>query len=77
MAWVTIGGFSILDTANVSNINTTFIVYKHWDKRGADLSQDKILAGLRPRVGHPLRRPWSLWWCPRPSGAWASPAAFR
>ena len=26
--WVTIGGFSILDFANVSNIYTTFIVYE-------------------------------------------------
>ena len=26
-AWVTIGGFSILDYANVSNIVTTFMVY--------------------------------------------------
>jgi hydrophobic/amphiphilic exporter-1 (mainly G- bacteria), HAE1 family len=50
LAWVTIGGFSILDGANVSNINTTFIVYKSWDERGSELSQDKILADLRPRL---------------------------
>ena len=50
-AWVTIGGFSILDFANVSNIVTTFIVYDDWDKRGAELSQDKILANLRAEVG--------------------------
>ena len=30
---------------------TTFIVYDDWDKRGADLSQDKILANLRREVG--------------------------
>ena len=46
-AWVTIGGLSILDNANVSNIFTTFIVYDDWNKRGADLSQDKIVANLR------------------------------
>ena len=46
-AWVTIGGFSILDAANVSNIVTTFIVYDDWNKRGAALSQDNILANLR------------------------------
>ncbi len=46
-AWVTIGGLSILDGANVSNFFTTFIVYDDWDKRGADLSQDKIIAHLR------------------------------
>ena len=46
-AWVTIGGLSILDDANVSNIFTTFIVYDDWSKRGANLSQDKIVASLR------------------------------
>ena len=46
-AWVTIGGFSILDFANVSNMFTTFIVYDDWDKRGAELSQDKIIGNLR------------------------------
>ncbi|MCL4503302.1 MAG: efflux RND transporter permease subunit, partial [Deltaproteobacteria bacterium] len=50
LAWVTIGGLSILDFANVSNINTTFIVYKPWDERGSELSQDKILADLRPKL---------------------------
>jgi HAE1 family hydrophobic/amphiphilic exporter-1 len=46
-AWVTIGGLSILDNANVSNIVTTFIVFEDWDKRGSDLNQDKITANLR------------------------------
>jgi HAE1 family hydrophobic/amphiphilic exporter-1 len=46
-AWVTIGGLSILDAANVSNIVTTFIVFDDWKKRGSDLSQDKITANLR------------------------------
>lgn len=46
-AWVTIGGFSILDFANVSNMFTTFIVYDDWDKRGAALRQDKIIGNLR------------------------------
>jgi HAE1 family hydrophobic/amphiphilic exporter-1 len=50
LAWVTIGGLSILDGANVSNINTTFIVYKPWSDRGSELSQDKILANLRPKL---------------------------
>ncbi len=47
---MTIGGYSLLDSANVSNIATTFIVYDDWDKRGAALSQDKILANLRREV---------------------------
>ncbi len=45
-AWVTIGGFSILDAANVSTVNTTFIVYEDWSKRGSALTQDKIVSGL-------------------------------
>ena len=44
--WVTIGGFSVLDFANVPNISTTFIVYKDWKERGAALSQDRIVSGL-------------------------------
>ncbi|MGO9017065.1 MAG: efflux RND transporter permease subunit [Syntrophobacteraceae bacterium] len=49
-AWVTFGGYSALDAANVSNISTTFIVYEDWSKRGAALSQDNILANLRREV---------------------------
>jgi HAE1 family hydrophobic/amphiphilic exporter-1 len=49
-AWVTIGGYSILDFANVSNFITTFVVYDDWDKRGAALSQDVILANLRQEL---------------------------
>jgi HAE1 family hydrophobic/amphiphilic exporter-1 len=45
-SWVTIGGYSILDAANVSTINTTFIVYEDWSKRGAALNQNKIVSGL-------------------------------
>lgn len=45
-AWVTIGGLSILDNANVSNIVTTFIVFDDWKQR-KDLNQDTITANLR------------------------------
>ena len=44
--WVTIGGFSVLDFANVPNVSTTFIVYKSWNERGAGLTQDRIVSGL-------------------------------
>jgi HAE1 family hydrophobic/amphiphilic exporter-1 len=44
--WVTIGGFSILDGANLPNASTTFIVYKDWKERGAELSQEKIISHL-------------------------------
>ena len=42
---MTIGGFSILDFANLSNTFTTFIVYQMIGvKRGAALSQDRMIA---------------------------------
>jgi HAE1 family hydrophobic/amphiphilic exporter-1 len=44
--WVTIGGLSILDNANVSNIATTFVVYKDWKERGSALSQDRIVSSI-------------------------------
>ncbi len=44
--WVAIGGYSILDGANIPNVATTFIVYKDWKERGSDLNQDKIISGL-------------------------------
>ena len=44
--WVTIGGFSVLDFANVPNISTTFVVYKNWKERGEGLTQDRIVSGL-------------------------------
>jgi HAE1 family hydrophobic/amphiphilic exporter-1 len=44
--WVTIGGYSFLDAANVSTISTTFVVYDDWSKRGSALNQEKIVSGL-------------------------------
>jgi HAE1 family hydrophobic/amphiphilic exporter-1 len=44
--WVTIGGYSLLDGANVSNVSTTFVVYDDWSKRGSRLNQDKIIEGI-------------------------------
>ncbi len=45
-AWVHIGGFSVLDFANVPNISTTFVVYKSWKERGKALTQDRIVSGI-------------------------------
>ncbi|OGP70527.1 MAG: transporter [Deltaproteobacteria bacterium RBG_13_58_19] len=45
-AWVTIGGLSILDRANVANVFTTFVTYKDWKERGKGLTQEKIVANL-------------------------------
>src|SRR5271166_1722800 len=48
--WVTMGGFSALDSANLSNFVTVFAVYQGWDKRAAGLTQDKIIAGIKQRL---------------------------
>jgi HAE1 family hydrophobic/amphiphilic exporter-1 len=44
--WVTIGGFSLLDQANVTTVSSVFVVYKDWSERGSKLSQEKIVARL-------------------------------
>jgi hydrophobic/amphiphilic exporter-1 (mainly G- bacteria), HAE1 family len=49
-SWVTIGGFSVLDNANVSTMFTTFVTYEEWKKRGAALSQDRIVENLRRQL---------------------------
>jgi HAE1 family hydrophobic/amphiphilic exporter-1 len=46
-SWVTIGGFSMLDNANVLTSFSTFAIYDRWDKRGAALSQDRIVGNLK------------------------------
>ncbi len=48
--WVTIGGFSILDTANVSTMFSTFVIYDSLEKRGTTLSQDRILGNVRRQL---------------------------
>ncbi len=45
-AWVTIGGFSILDGANSPNISSSFVNFNEWKERGSDLSQDAIIANI-------------------------------
>jgi hydrophobic/amphiphilic exporter-1 (mainly G- bacteria), HAE1 family len=47
--WVTIGGFSILDSANRSNMASIFVIYQDWNKR-PNLPQDKIIAHLNQAV---------------------------
>jgi HAE1 family hydrophobic/amphiphilic exporter-1 len=44
--WVTIGGLSLLDFANVPNYSATFVVYKGWKERGSALSQERIVGSL-------------------------------
>src|SRR5215469_15645817 len=48
--WLTIGGLSILDSANLSTAVTFFPVFDDWGKRPAGLTQDKIIGGLRERL---------------------------
>ena len=47
--WVTIGGFSAADAANLSNAMTVFAVFDDWEKRGEELTQARILADLKKR----------------------------
>ncbi|MDP8262148.1 MAG: multidrug efflux RND transporter permease subunit [Candidatus Ancaeobacter aquaticus] len=45
-SWVTIGGFSFLDGANVSNVFSAFVKYKDWEKRGKKETQKRIVDTL-------------------------------
>jgi HAE1 family hydrophobic/amphiphilic exporter-1 len=45
-SWVTIGQFSVLDFANVTNISSTFFAFKNWSERGSALSQDVIISNI-------------------------------
>jgi HAE1 family hydrophobic/amphiphilic exporter-1 len=48
--WVTVGGFSLLDFASVSNTSTTFIRYQDWKQRGSRLSQPTIVANVNRQL---------------------------
>src|SRR4029450_7199935 len=48
--WITSGGFSDPDSANLSNVVTKYVMYEDWDKRPANLSQARIVAALRERL---------------------------
>jgi len=45
-SWVTIGGLSLLDAANVSNMFSTFVIYEDFKKRGKALNQEHIIETL-------------------------------
>ena len=47
--WVTIGGYSALDSAKLSNVVTAFVMYQDWEKRPPGFSQTKILATLQEK----------------------------
>jgi HAE1 family hydrophobic/amphiphilic exporter-1 len=48
--WVTSGGYSDLDSANLSNVITEYVMYEAYDKR-PDLPQEAILGDLQKRLG--------------------------
>ena len=45
-AWVTIGGYSVLDGANSPNISSSFVNFQDWKVRGSALNQDVIIANI-------------------------------
>jgi hydrophobic/amphiphilic exporter-1 (mainly G- bacteria), HAE1 family len=49
-SWVTMGGFSMLDAANVPTVFSTFAIYEDFKKRGKALSQDHIVGDLRHKL---------------------------
>jgi len=48
--WVTSGGFSALDSANLATVVTVYVMYEDWGKRPAGLTQDRIVADLETRL---------------------------
>ncbi len=51
-SWDTVGGFSVLDGANLSNTFTSFVTYQSWKERGDKLTQDRIIGNLWRQVGN-------------------------
>jgi hydrophobic/amphiphilic exporter-1 (mainly G- bacteria), HAE1 family len=48
--WVTIGGYSALDSAKLANVVTAFVMYQDWDQRPAGFSQANLLPELQKRL---------------------------
>lgn len=51
-SWVVLGGFSVLDSANLTNAIATFVNYDDWEKRGKKLDQAHIIANLSESLSH-------------------------
>ncbi|MEF8727907.1 MAG: efflux RND transporter permease subunit [Accumulibacter sp.] len=45
--WVTIGGYSALDSARIANAVTTFVIYDDWDRRPPGFSQLQLIGDLQ------------------------------
>jgi HAE1 family hydrophobic/amphiphilic exporter-1 len=48
--WVTSGGYSDLDSANLSNVITEYVMYDDFDKRAASLTQAAIVSNLQTKL---------------------------
>src|SRR5499426_1503185 len=47
--WVTIGGYSALDSAKLASVVTAFVMYQDWDQRPPGFSQTNLLPDLQKR----------------------------
>src|SRR6516164_5579249 len=45
--WVTIGGYSALDSAKLANVVTAFVMYQNWEQRPPGFSQAHFLPELQ------------------------------
>ena len=48
--WVTIGGYSALDSAKLANVVTAFVMYQDWDQRPRGFSQTNLLPELQTKT---------------------------
>src|SRR5262249_12580817 len=48
--WVTIGGYSALDSAKLANVVTAFVMYQNWDQRPPGFSQAQFLPKLQQKL---------------------------
>jgi multidrug efflux pump subunit AcrB len=48
--WVTIGGYSALDSAKLANVVTAFVMYQDWDQRPPGFSQTNLLPELQKKL---------------------------
>jgi HAE1 family hydrophobic/amphiphilic exporter-1 len=48
--WVTIGGYSALDSAKLANVVTAFVMYQDWDQRPPGFSQTNLLPELQRKL---------------------------
>ena len=76
-AWVTIGGYWLVDNANLSNASTFFIVYKDWSERGKALNQDYILNTLRANLAASINEAMTLVVVPPPIRGLGTSGGFQ